>query len=119
MSLFIYTQHSKRVILLPNDLRKCILRIVTFFVVGRRPVDGQRKRDDSGYDENNERDVLQSFPDELQEALGRSRRYDVRTEHLLAMTNVVRRPTQTCIIKQTAGIVEHSLMKTTRRRSIV
>jgi len=67
-------------------------RTRTFFLAGRRPVDGQSERDDGCDNENNERDVLQCFPDQQQETLGRPRRYDVRAENLFAMPYVLRRP---------------------------
>jgi len=64
-------------------------------VAGRRLVDGQSERDDGGDDKNNERDVLQRFPDQLQKGFRRPRWYDVRAKHLLAMPYVVGRTAQT------------------------
>jgi len=64
----------------------------TFVVDGRRLIDGQRERDNSGNDKNNERDILQRFPDELQESFRWSRRYDVRAKYLLAMPYVLGGP---------------------------
>ena len=64
-------------------------------MAGRRLVDGQSERDDGGDDKNNERDVLQRFPDQLQKGFRRPRWYDVRAKHLLAMPYVVGRTAQT------------------------
>ena len=65
-------------------------------VLGRRFVEGEPQRYDCRQLQNDERDVLQRLPDELEERLGRLRRDHVRPEHVLAPRQVVRQARETC-----------------------
>ena len=83
---------EQRVSLSEHDV--AILTLVALIACRRRN-ERQNERYDGGCYENNECDVLQSFPDEFQKRLGWFRRNDVRPENVPSSLEVRLGPRQT------------------------